>query len=185
MKKFLATLLAFCLLAAGCVFVPKQPNPNNPNPSTNSAAIYIDEDGLLVVGGLVADPKLVGSSVSIVTSIELASVTQGDTNSIAYLTVVKSALDASLTNGVFDPAKLRAALDVISIREIRNNALLKDIVALQIEGYGKYYYALGAQGIDNVSPYLRPILQGISDGIGRVVTPLGTPPKARLKVIKK
>lgn len=164
-KKILLTLaLVSTLVVAGCATTTA--------PITDPAPIiYVDSQGLLVVAGVVVQPAMVGDTIGLGVTIGVGQVVQSDTNALAYFKLAKVVIDASLNNGNYDPISLQLALNTISVSELRDSAVVKSIIKRALNAYARYAGAVTAQGIGDVSPYLKPILQGISDGIGAVTQP--------------
>jgi hypothetical protein len=159
-----ALILASLIATVGCV-------TTNPSGPATPSIIYVDSQGLLVVEGVVIDPSTVGQTIGLATTIGAAQAVQSDIHATQYLQAAKQLIDASLATGNYDPAALQNALNSISINELKNNATVKAIIVTSINAYARYYGAVVAQNLGDTSPYLKPILQGISNGIGAVVSP--------------
>jgi hypothetical protein len=178
MKKIVLTLTLIAALAAALVNTGCKTTGGTDTGGTVTNTlpfIYVDSQGLLVVGGFVVSPALVGSSVSTATTLGIVQVVNNNSNSIPYLVMVKQLIDTSINNGNYDPTLLLAALKNSTANGLNDNPALQAVLLAAVNTYATYYSALTAQGLSNVSPYLKPILQGISDGIGAVTAPAVTP----------
>ena len=164
----ISTILGLAALLFGCVNPSINPaNPGNGNApgGTNIPSAYIDANGLLYLGNVQVDPAFIGSQIKIAAMVAADSLTQNNPQAKSYLVLSASIIQAAIASKNYDPAVLNASLDAVLPTGDHTAKLVRQIITDEIQTYSVYYSGLTVQGVANLSPYLTPILTGLSDGI--------------------
>lgn len=81
----------------------------------------------------------------------------------AYFTTATQAVNVLIANGNYDSAALKAALNNITINEIRDNVQVKSVIEDVITLYSQTYASTVAAKLDQVK-YLKPALTALAEG---------------------
>lgn len=127
--------------------------------------IETDTNGIIYIAGHEVSPEIIAGTLSIGANIGASYEIKQDSNSREYFIVAKSVIDLAIDDGQYDPAVLKSNLSSISINELKNSEAAQKSICTVIDTYGKYFSTLSASKIANLSPYLSPMLRGISDGL--------------------
>lgn len=166
-----AVILAFTL-TPGCV---SPPGTTPTSPTNSTPAIYVDSSGDLVVAGLVVEPAAVGNALQIGTELGVSAEVQKDPASAQYFSAAEAVINTAISNGKYDPTTLTNAINLIPVPSGAYGPEEKQIILLAVNTFAGYYAPIAAQDLTDASPYLIPILQGVSNGISTAVTPAVTP----------
>jgi hypothetical protein len=141
----LLAILTLCgLLMTGCA-------TNGTNGTIGTNAVQLDPG----LAGIISSAVQVGTRYAV----------ERDQNAAAYLQSALSLIRLSLDMGDYDAAKLGAALQTISVKELRSPAVRDTILfALRLYEFEWQKAVAARMGIDRVA-YLRSILRAICDGI--------------------
>ena len=103
------------------------------------------------------------SAVAVLTPVAVAE----DPNARPYLTLVATTFTIASQTGAYDPVALQAALDSISIKELRSNSTAKQITEMALAAYkGVFADSVNAK-LDATTwgPFAKQLLGAIGDGI--------------------
>ena len=120
--------------------------------------------GLVTIDGVLLDTNTVAAFIQTKATLAAEIAITVDSNAVPYIEAWDAVLATSLANNQYDPAQLSAALNSISVNEIKNSAYVKIGILTVVNDYGTICTALKGRGILDTSPYLRPALQAMRDG---------------------
>lgn len=159
MKKILSLIgsaILLALISTGCATTgttggtpPISVNPTN---------------GIISVFGNPIDPVVTGNTIKGIAQAGAAAAIQYDKNSVSYLQLAETTLDLAVTDGKYDPATLASALANISVKEARDPKVTQGVMAA-LNIYAIFAGQVVTADVKDVSPYLKPALEGLRDGI--------------------
>lgn len=165
------TKLRLFLIAAGvattalCFTGCKTPATSSGNPSP----VFVNPtNGIITVFGHDLDPVATGNSLKGLSQAGALAALQYDANSRAYLQLVQTILTVAIQNGQYDPAVLQNSLATISINEAHDPKVTEGINAA-LGLYSIFAGQIVTSQVTDVSPYLKPALTGVRDGIAAAV----------------
>lgn len=158
--RFLRPSLAIFIFAALAAILPvacvsTKTTTTNPDGTTTTITKYTaDTNAVKAITGVL--------KIGVKQSCRLAM--QKDANAVAYLQAADVVLSAALDNGTYSASTLREALNTVSVREVRDNPTVKDMVADVLELVSAAEGDALSRQIDKVV-WLRPSLTAVRDGI--------------------
>lgn len=163
-------LTAFGLITLSCAFGCKEtgslPTAAGGGGGNAPALVEVDTNtGLISIAGQTINTNEEYNAIESATGLGVSLAINKDTNSIAYFRAAEVILTGALANGQYDPGQLTAALNAISISELRDSSSAKAGVQTGLVLYQAFFGQVVSAKIADASPYLRPGLAAVRDGI--------------------
>jgi len=137
-----------------------------------------DTNGIVYVNGNEITPQAVGGALQAAAAFGANYEISHDANARDYFVAAKAVIDLAVANGQYSSTNLQAALSTISIKELKNSASVQSTIATVLTLYNADLGQYAAGKIGGVSPYLVPMLQGISAGFGAATSTAPGPASA-------
>ena len=160
-------ILIFCsaLALTGCRTVaPGQP----------SGVLSSDTNGIVYIGTWQVHTNDVYNGIKIAAIVGTQQGVRADKNSIEYFQLVEQVLEIALDSGQLDPIALR---NTIAGLPMPDNPDVNNGIVAGLALYQAFFGQVVAQQINDASPYLRPALSALHDGIAAGL-PVKTAPAA-------
>ena len=159
----LVTVLLALGICAGLLFAGtgcKTVAPGQP-----SGALSTDTNGIVYIGSWQVKTNDVYTGIKIAATIGTQQGVKADTNSVAYFLVAEEVIAVALDNDEYDPALIQRSFDSISLNGVRDNPDVVNGVNMGLALYQAFFGQVVSQKIADCSPYLRPALAALHDGI--------------------
>lgn len=130
-------------------------------PLTNTGCTTTTQADGTVVTKL--DPTRTSDAIRAILPAGVVAAVNADHNSAAYLQASALAINAAVENGAYDPDKLKATLDTISVKELRTPEARVCIEAAL--GIYRAYWADSVSAKLDQTVWVKPVMKAIADGI--------------------